>query len=170
MAFLQTRAPDGRRWRLAEWIQGRPLGVATHPMFVHYPVAFYLAVIAFDIMSRITPSPALVLAATYLLLGAFAGTAIAALLGLIDWFGMISGSSKRRLATTHMLVQIAAAGFFIVSFILRWGDRALAEAETSWIVIEILGYLVLIVGQHLGGMLVYQRGMRVSTGAERAAE
>lgn len=164
MALIQWRAPDGRRWRLVEWVQGRPLGVPTHSMVVHFPVAFYLAVIVFDVMSRITPSPALVLAGTYLLVGAFLGTAIAAVLGLIDWAGMVKGSSKRRLATRHLVVQLAAAGFFTTAFVLRWADRGLSEARMSWIVIEVLGYLVLIVGQHLGGMLVYQRGMRVSTG------
>jgi len=164
MAFLETRAPDGRRWTLIEWIQGKPIGVASHSMFVHFPVAFYLAVIAFDVMSRITPSPGLVLTGSYLLIGAGAATAIAAPLGLVDWFGMISGSSKKRLATQHMLLQLTAAGFFIVAFIMRWPNRGLAEARTSWIVVEVVGYLVLIVGQHLGGLLVYSRGMRVRTG------
>lgn len=164
MELIRWRAPDGRRWTLVEWVQGRPLGVPTHSMFVHFPVAFYLAVIVFDVMSRITPSPALVLAGTYLLIGAFLGTAIAVVLGLIDWAGMVKGSSKRRLGTQHMLVQIGAATFFIVAFLLRWGDRGLSEARLSWIVIEAAGYLVLVVGQHLGGMLVYRRAMRVSTG------
>lgn len=164
MAFLETRAPDGRRYTAVEWIQGKPIGVASHSMFVHFPVAFYLAVLAFDVMSRITPSPGLVLTGTYLLIGAFAATAIAAFLGLVDWWGMVKGSSKRRLATQHMLLQLTAAAFFIAAFIMRFPDRTLAEARTSWIVVEIVGYLVLIVGQHLGGLLVYSRAMRVRTG------
>lgn len=164
MPVLETRAPDGRRWTLVEWIQGKPLGVATHSMFVHFPVAFYLGIIAFDVMSRITPNSGLVLASSYLFLGAFAGTAIAAVLGLVDWAGMIKGSSKKRLATQHMIVQLTAAAFFIVAFVMRWPDRAASQAEISWIVVEVLGYLVLVVGQHLGGLLVYSRGMRVRTG------
>lgn len=165
MALIQRRAPEGRPWKLKEWVQGKPLGVPTHSMVVHFPVAFYLGVIAFDVMSRITPNPGLVLAGTYLLIGAFLGTLVAVPLGLIDWAGMVRGSSKRRLATRHLIVQLTAAAFFVVAFVLRWPDRTVAQAETPWIVIEVLGYLVLIVGQHLGGMLVYQKAMRVSTGA-----
>lgn len=158
------RAPDGRRWSLKEWVQGKPLGVPTHSMFVHFPVAFYLAVLVFDAMSRITPSPGLVQAGSYLLIGAAAATALAGVTGLIDWAGMVRGSSKRRLATRHMLLQLTTAGFFIVVFFLRWPNRTQPEADVLWIVLEAVGYLVLIVGQHLGGLLVYQKAMRVSTG------
>ena len=167
MAVRQLRAPDGRRWTLKEWIQGRPLRHPTHPMFVHFPIAFYLGIIVFDVMSRITPNSALVLASSYLFIGAFLGTAAAAFTGLIDWFGMISGSSKKGLATRHMVLQLAAAAFFNVTFVLRWGDRGAAQAEITWIVLEVIGYAVLVVGQLLGGLLVYERGMRVSTGGAK---
>ncbi|HEX6263304.1 MAG TPA: DUF2231 domain-containing protein [Actinomycetota bacterium] len=164
MALIQMRAPEGRPWKLKEWVQGKPLGVPTHSMVVHFPVAFYLGVIVFDVMSRITPNEGLVLASTYMLLLGLLGTLVAAPLGLIDWLGMVKGSSKRRLATRHMVFQLLAAAFFIVAFVLRWPDRTASQAEISWIVIEAVGYLVLIVGQHLGGTLVYQKAMRVSTG------
>lgn len=167
MAVLQLRAPDGRRWTLKEWIQGKPLRHPSHPMFVHFPVAFYLAIIVFDVMSRITPSPALVLASSYLFVGAFLGTALAASTGLVDWWGMVKGSSKRQLATRHMLLQLTAAAFFIVTFFLRWSDRGVAQAEITWIVLEVIGYSILVVGQFLGGLLVYERGMRVSTGGAK---
>lgn len=164
MGFLMLRAPDGRRWKLREWIQGQPLRHPTHPLFIHFPVALYLAVIVFDVMSRITPSSALVLAGTYLLIGAFLGTALAAFTGLIDWAGMIPGSSKRKLATQHMVLQLTAAGFFIAMFVLRWGSRGQEQAEISWIILGVIGYGILGVGQFLGGLLVYERGMRVRTG------
>lgn len=154
---------------LKDLIQGKPLGHPSHPMFVHFPIAFYSAVIAFDVMSKMTPSPALVLAGTYLLLGAFAGTAGAAITGLVDWWGMVRGSKKRKIATRHMLLQLTAAGFFIVLFALRWGDRGQAEAETIWIVLAAIGYSILAIGQWLGGILVYKYAMRVSTGVDREA-
>jgi uncharacterized membrane protein len=164
MGFLRLRAPDGRRWKLREWIQGHPIRHPTHPMFVHFPVAFYLAVVVFDVMTRITPSSALVRAGTYLLIGAFLGTALAAFTGLVDWLGMIPGSSKRKLATQHMLLQLTAATVFVVMFILRWGSRGQEQAEISWIVLGVIGYMIVGVGQFLGGVLVYDRGMRVRTG------
>jgi uncharacterized membrane protein len=163
---LKYRAPDGttRMWNLKEIVQGKPLGHPSHPLFVHYPIAFYSAILAFDIMSRITPSPGLVLAGSYLFLGAFAATVLLLITGLTDWLSMVKGSSKRRLATTHMLWQLSASAFFIVTFIIRWPDRALPQADTLWVILEAIGYLILVVGQYLGGVLVYEKGMRVSTG------
>jgi uncharacterized membrane protein len=156
---------ENRPWTFKEWVQGRPLGHPSHPLFVHFPVAFYLAVIVLDIMSRITPSPGLVLVGTYLLVGALLATVAAAVTGLVDWAGMVRGSSKRRVATRHLLAQVTGAVFFIVTLFLRWGDRGVPEAATLWIVLEIIGYLFVVTGQYLGGVLVYEKGMRVRTGA-----
>jgi uncharacterized membrane protein len=160
---LRNRAQD-RAWTFKEWVQGKPIGHPSHPMFVHFPIAFYLAVIVFDVMTRIEPNAGLVQAGTYLLIGAFLATVILLITGLTDWWGMVRGSSKRRLATQHLLTQLSAAVFFIVTFIIRFPDRFQAQADTLWIVLEVIGYLVIVVGQYLGGVLVYERGMRVSTG------
>jgi uncharacterized membrane protein len=169
MSLLRYRSPTGeeRPWHFVEFVQGKPLGHPSHPLFVHFPVALYLAVLVFDVMTRIEPDPALVRAGSYLMIGGIAGTALAAITGLVDWFGMVPGSSKRRLATRHMLFQITAAAFFAVTFLLRWRNRDAAQAETLWITLEAIGYLILSVGQWLGGVLVYEKGMRVSTGGVR---
>jgi uncharacterized membrane protein len=153
-----------RPWTLKEWVQGKPIGHPSHPMFVHFPIAFYAAILAFDIMSRISPSSGLVLAGSYLYLGAFLATVILLITGLVDWFGMIKGSSKKRLATQHLLVQLTASAFFIVTFFLRWPDRAQPQADVLWIVLEAVGFAIIAIGQYLGGVLVYEKAMRVSTG------
>jgi uncharacterized membrane protein len=169
MSLLRYRSPTGevRPWRFVEIVQGKPLGHPSHPMFVHFPVALYLAVLVFDVMTRINPNAALVRAGTYLMIGGIVGTAFAAITGLVDWWGMVRGSSKRRLATRHMLFQLAAAVFFAATFALRWRNRDVAQAEITWIVLEAIGYAILAVGQWMGGILVYEKGMRVSTGGTR---
>lgn len=164
MPISLTNKAEGRGWTLKEWIQGRPLGHPSHPLFIHFPIAFYLAVLVFDVMTRIEPNPGLVLAGTYLLIGAALATLAAALTGLVDWWGMVPRSSKRRIATRHMLFQLTAAGFFLTTLVIRFGDRFQPQAEMLWIVLEVIGYLVIIVGQYLGGVLVYEKAMRVSTG------
>lgn len=160
---LRNRAED-RPWTLKEWVQGMPLGHPSHPLFVHFPIAFYTAVLVFDLMTRIDPNPGLVLASTYLLLGALLATVLLATTGLVDWFSMVKGSSKRRVATWHLSFQVSAAIFFQTSLVLRFGSRTQPEAETLWIVLEVIGYLLLVVGQYLGGVLVYEKAMRVRTG------
>jgi uncharacterized membrane protein len=159
-------APDGRRWTLKEMIQGKPLGHPTHAMVIHFPVAFYIGAFAFDVMSKLGDFKAAPLAATWLIIGAFVATIAAVTTGLIDWAGMVPGSTKRRWATRHMIFQLATFAFFAVNLALRWNDRYLHETEILPIVLGGVGVVLLSVGQYLGGVLVYEFGMRVST-AER---
>lgn len=170
MPGLRMRAPDGRRWTLKEVVQGKPLGHPSHAMFVHFPVAFYIGALAFDVLSRAGEFPQAPVAATWLIIGAFAGSAFAVITGLVDWWGMVPGSRKRRWATRHMLLQVAAAGFFVANLAARWPDRHVREAEALWIVLGALGVGVLLVGQWMGGVLVYEMGMRVSTGQSGRGE
>lgn len=161
---LARNPATGRGWTLKEWVQGKPIGHPSHPMFVHFPVAFYLAALVFDVMTRIQPNPGLVLASTYLLIGAALATVILVITGLVDWWGMVRGSSKRRTANRHLLCQVIGTVFFLTTLVIRFEDRNQPQAEMLWIVLEAVGYLFILVGQYLGGVLVYEKGMRVSTG------
>jgi uncharacterized membrane protein len=164
MTISLRNREENRAWTFVDWIQGKPLGHPSHPLFIHFPIAFYTATLVFDLMTKISSNPALVLAGTYLLVGAALGTVGALITGLVDWWGMVRGSSKRRIATRHLLLQLTAAVFFQTTLVLRWGSRTQPEAEPLWIVLEVIGYLVLVTGQYLGGVLVYEKGMRVRTG------
>ena len=75
MSLFYTETPSGerRRWTLKEFVQGRPIGHPSHVMFVHFPVALYIGALGLDIVSRIGHFPSAPLAATWLILGAFAG-------------------------------------------------------------------------------------------------
>ncbi|HXF57954.1 MAG TPA: DUF2231 domain-containing protein [Actinomycetota bacterium] len=161
---FRTAAGEERPWTLLEIVQGRPLRHPSHALFVHFPVAYYLAVLAFDVATAARPSPGLVFAGTLLLVGAFAASALAVTTGLVDWWQMVPSSRKRRWATRHMLFQLGAFGLFLSAFLLRWPHRHDPSAHVSWLAVEALGALVLLVGQWLGGVLVYEMAMRVSTG------
>src|SRR6266540_5181013 len=73
---LKHRLPSGetRPWTLKEIIQGRPFDRVTHPMFVHFPIAGYTGALALDVMSKLWTFPSAPLAASWLIIGAFAGT------------------------------------------------------------------------------------------------
>jgi uncharacterized membrane protein len=166
MPGIKLRAPEGRRWTLKEIIQGKPLGHPSHAMVIHFPVAFYIGAFVFDILSRVGDFKAAPLAATWLIIGAFIATTAAVTTGLVDWFGMVPGSTKRLWATRHMLFQLATFAFFAVNLAVRYTDRNLSETKTLPIILGGIGVVLLTIGQYLGGALVYEFGMRVST-AER---
>jgi uncharacterized membrane protein len=170
MGLLTYRSPTGevRRWTLKEIVQGMPLGHPSHPMFVHFPVALYIFCLGMDVMSKVADFPAAPLAGTWAIIGAFIGSAGAVTTGLVDWAGMARGSRKKRVATNHMLLQLTTFAIFLVNLIIRWGDRYEAEADVLWIVLDAIAVGTLLAGQYLGGVLVYQLGMRVRTGAAEA--
>src|SRR5688572_24134498 len=118
MTISLRNREENRAWTFVEWIQGKPLGHPSHPLFIHFPIAFYTATLVFDLMTKISPNPALVLTGTYLLVGAALGTVGALITGLVDWWGMVRGSSKRRIATRHLLLQLTAAVFFQTTLVL----------------------------------------------------
>jgi len=163
MPGIQSRAPDGKAWTFKEMIQGKPLGHPSHAMVVHFPVAFYIGAFAFDITSRIGHFPQMPLMATWLILGAFVGSVFAVTTGLVDYFSMVPGSTKRRWATRHLIFQLLAFAFFAINFAVRWKHRGFGESKSLWIGIGFVGVVLLSVGQWLGGVLVYDLGMRVST-------
>jgi uncharacterized membrane protein len=152
---------ESRAWTFKEIVQGKPIGHPSHPMFVHFPVAFYIATLGLDILSKVGDFPSAPLATVWLLIGAFAASALAVLTGLVDRSTTVPGSKARKMVNRHALLQVATAVVFVVNFVIRWPDRHLAEATTAWIALDVLGCLILLVGQYLGGILVYQLGFRV---------
>jgi uncharacterized membrane protein len=162
---MRRRLPTGetRPWTFKEIVQGKPIGHPSHPMFVHFPVAFYFAVLGLDILSKLGDFPSAPLATVWLLIGAFSATVFAVTTGLVDRSTTTRGSQARKRVNRHALYQVATATVFVVNFVIRWPDRHLAEATTTWILLDVLGCLILLVGQYLGGLLVYQLGFRVGS-------
>lgn len=160
---IHLRSPRGDRWTVTEMVQGKPLGHPSHAMFVHFPIAFYIGALGFDLASRFGTLPAPTVG-LWLLLAGLAGTVLAAGTGLVDWLGMVRGSSKRTWATKHMLVQLTATAPLVAAAVLHGLGVGAAQAAIAWIVLEALGVAVMLVGNWFGGVLVYQMGVRVSTG------
>ena len=163
MGLLYTETPSGerRRWTLKEVVQGKPLGHPSHAMFVHFPVALYIGSLGLDIVSRVGHFATAPLAATWLILGAFAGSLFAVPTGLVDWWGMKPGSRARKIANKHLLLQLTTAGIFVVDAVVRWSHRTDPRAHALWIVIGAVGVVTLTLGQYFGGVLVYRIGFRV---------
>lgn len=145
-------------------LTGAAFGHPSHPFFVHFPTALYPVALVLGILSRTAEEPVYLDAAT-IVLGVGVGFALlAALTGLVDWLGMIPGSTKRRAATTHMLVQVAAQGFAAGALVAHLLDLDGAASSTALALLAI-AVLLVSVGNWFGGVLVYRMGMRVGAGS-----
>jgi uncharacterized membrane protein len=163
MPGIRLRAPNGSRWTLKQMAQGKPLGHPSHAALVHFPVGGYFAALALDALSRTGRFPQAPVAARWILAGAVAFALLTAGTGLIDWLGMAPGSTKRVWATRHMLTQLAATALFAIALGLRWTHPNAVHASVAWLALEAAGAAVLIAGNWIGGVLVYEMGMRVNT-------
>ena len=160
----QLPTGETRAWTLREIVQGAPVDRPSHPMLIHFPIAFYVGALGFDLLSRVRHFPAGPISGTYLIIGALAGFALAATTGLADRASMRPESKIKGLATRHMWLQVIAAAFFALTLVLRWPERHHVRASLVWIALEIVGILVMMVAADIGGQMVYKIGFRVSTG------
>lgn len=135
-------------------------------MLVHFPTALYPAAVALGLISRVTNTPEYGRAAAYVLVMGVASSLLAAVTGLVDWAGMIRGSTKRRAATRHLVVQVAAQLLAVEALVLYFRDGIPSIAAIG---VLVTACVTMFAGNFLGGILVYRMGMRVSTGAPTRA-
>jgi uncharacterized membrane protein len=135
-------------------------------MVIHFPIAFWIGAFWIDVISRLGRFPSAPLMATWLILGGLIGFVAASTTGLVDRSVMRPGSRIRALATRHMLVQYTATAIFVVDFALRWSDRHAAHSSFLWVVLDLIGVLIVMVGADLGGQMVFKMGYRVGPGED----
>ena len=152
-------------WTLREVLQGKPIGHPTHALVVHFPAGLWPAALLFDLLSWIRPDPTLVRAAFYDILLGLGMAALAIFTGLLDFLPTVPGSWKRQLGWRHLLAQAGATGCFAISAGLRALDPGSARTPILPLLLAALGVGLLLLGNFLGGELVYRHGMRV--GASR---
>ena len=159
---LRYRAPTGetRLWTLREIARGRPIDRPIHPMLIHFPIAFTIGALALDVLSRLVDLRSGPIAATWLVIGALAGFAGAAIVGFADRSAMPKDAKIRHVATRHALVQVVAAAVVALNLVMRWSDRGTFEADVWWIVLDLIGALLVGIGADLGGRMVYGMGWR----------
>lgn len=157
--------PGRAAWsRIKPWLRGEPLHVPSHALVVHFPAALLPVSVACDLGALAWPGIGLARAATVMLALGLAGALVAAGTGLIDWLDMIPGTARRTRVTRHLLVQVTAVALFVVDLAARLAGGDTPSAPVIAILFGVIGTGVLIVGNHLGGLLVYRDAMRVRTG------
>jgi uncharacterized membrane protein/nitrite reductase/ring-hydroxylating ferredoxin subunit len=154
-------APDPLR-PVKNLLQGRPFGHPLHSLLVHLPIGLFTLSLLFDVATRLLePDNRLVQGAAYTMgLGLLAAFA-AALTGAADWAELRTDHPARRIANTHMLLNLLAVGLYVLNFVLRL--PALDAPAVPWLPfgLSLLGMGLLSYSGYLGGRLVYEDGIGV---------
>ena len=128
-----------------------------HPMLVGIPIGLWVFAVFADAVHMGGGGPAWKEVARYCIGGGIVGALVAAVPGLVD-LTSISAGTARKVALTHMTVNLIAVALFGLSLWLRTTD-SLGEWPVA---VSGVGLLLLGLGGWLGGELVFVHGMGVA--------
>jgi uncharacterized membrane protein len=140
-----------------------PYGHPFHPLLVTLPIGAWVSSLVFDIASRVKDhgESALAYGAQWLIAIGIIGAVVAALFGLMDLMTVPGGTPARRVALTHMTLNLLTVAIFVVDFLVR-RSHGYRDVPTWGIVLTVVALLILSVSGWLGGKLSYRYGVRVA--------
>ena len=134
-----------------------------HPMLVGIPIGLWVFSVVADLVHLAGwGGPVWKEVARYTIAGGIVGALLAAVPGLAD-LTSISDARVRKVALTHMTVNLITVGLFALSFWLRLSD----PLGGLPVAVSGLGIVLLGLGGWLGGELVFVHGMGVEPPAKR---
>ena len=137
-------------------VKGHPI----HPMLIPYPFALLSSAVAFDIGARITSRAGLSATAQHLTAAGLGTAVLAAVPGLIDYFGTVPPRTQaRRDATTHALLNVSALACFALAQARRAREGRL---PANGLALGIVATGLLSWAGWLGGELVYHHHVAVA--------
>ena len=135
-------------------VSGHPL----HPILSDGWVLFPFS-LAMDVLARGTGRASYADAAYYSMTGGYAVGLAAAAAGLADYLTIRSGTSTKRTANAHALLNAAAIAAYTVNLALRRSSPSRVDALPF--ALSVVGTSLLGLSASYGGDLVYRHGMRV---------
>ena len=140
--------------RTRAYFFGHPL----HPMLVPFPFAFLTGALVFDTLGLIGEDPSFAKTGSYLTIAGLGAGLLAAVPGVIDYFGSVPpNSSAKQRATKHALLNSTA----LVLFAIIWFTRFDGVVTRSIVITEFAGVVLLGAAGWMGGTLVYRNQMGV---------
>jgi uncharacterized membrane protein len=160
---------SGRSFKGLRGWAGKP----SHPPLTDIPIAAYVLVAVFDVISVIAgdghgAGRDLWRAGTYVVVGGAAVAVLAAVTGFVDWLRSTDkGTQVRRTANTHAAIMVSVTVLVVVEVVLRL-SRFDADASTpvGVVVLSLVIALLVVWGATYGGSLVFDYGFNVETATD----
>ena len=132
-----------------------------HPLFVHFPIAFYMSAVALDLglVAELLPAmPGIDGAALAhgLLWAGVVTTLPTVAAGLVDYARLPKNVQDDRTLQRHILCMATAFVLFLAAAIWRAKSGGFGEAPAAGVILlEAAGAAALVVGGHLAGRAVF---------------
>jgi len=134
-----------------------------HPMLIVFPIGLWVFSFICDIVYHAgSHNPLWKEMAFYTMLGGVVGALLAAVPGFIDYLS-IRDVHVRRIATTHMVLNLAVVALFIFNLGLRFNG----SSEVLPVVLSVIAIAILSVSGWLGGSMVYEHQVAVEPVPDR---
>jgi nitrite reductase/ring-hydroxylating ferredoxin subunit/uncharacterized membrane protein len=145
------------------FLNGTWIGHPLHPLLTDIPIGAWTLAILLELVGLLFGIPQLGLAASIAggigVLGALA----AAIAGLADWMDI--DPPEKAIGAFHAMVNVSATVLFLASLLMRWRHHWEVGWETF--VVAMAGYLLVMIGGYLGGVLVFYKGVMINRNAYR---
>jgi uncharacterized membrane protein len=127
---------------------------AQHVVLIHFPIALFIAAVAFDLSAHWTKRTTLADAAYYNLRVAALSTFPVLVTGVLAWQLQLEGQKLKGILLLHLLLACAST----VMIWLAWWTHFRARRQTKTLPtyrfpLELLGVALIALTGHLGGFL-----------------
>ena len=130
-----------------------------HPMLVTIPIGLWVFSLVCDLIFLSGKAGPWATVALYTMVGGFIGALVAAVPGLIDLLSL-SDPAIKKIAITHMSINLVAVALFAVNIWLRLGG---AGNTGTPLILSVIAIAILAVSGWLGGEMVHRHGVGVDT-------
>jgi uncharacterized membrane protein len=136
-----------------------------HPMLVVLPVGLWIAALVFDIVYAVTGNQLWRTLAFWNIGAGIVGALLAAIPGFVDYLDL--QGRARRIATYHMILNLAAVALYAVNFFIR----TRVGAESWWpLALSVIGVIGVGISGWIGGEMVYVERVGVKEDEDRRRE
>lgn len=138
-----------------------------HPMIIPYPFAFLSGAWGFRLAARSRGSETLEQTADHLRTAGLVSAVVAAVPGVIDYFGSVPPGPAKRTATVHAISNSSALVCFMAAALAARRGEETRDVVTRF---ESVGTALLCLGGWLGGQLSYHHHVGVVEEHEHRAD
>jgi uncharacterized membrane protein len=127
---------------------------AQHVVLIHFPIALFVAAIAFDLIALWTKRRGLADAAYYNLLAAAISTLPVLVTGLLAWQFQLEGQKLKGILLLHLVLAcISTVMIWLVWWVHFRARRRTVHLPTYRLAVEFLALVIVALTAHLGGFL-----------------
>ncbi len=128
---------------------------AQHVVLIHFPIALFIAGVAFDFLAQWTKQRLLAAAAYCNLLAAAVVTVPVLITGILAWQWQLEGQRLKGILLIHVVLGCASSLLiWVVCLVHLRAQRKFGEVLPSYrLPIEAVGVAIVTVTGHLGGFL-----------------